>query len=198
MTADQTDTPAADCETVDTTASPTSSPAVEAKAKGEDKVKPRLTQRSSILVLRRGRRVSFYLACRNEKKGCRGTFVIRTRTRVRIAKRRARHYTLARVAFRLTGQQAKALSHQALGHDAEAGAAPPLAEADRCGDGARLKRQSRKEELPSAAQAPLTPSPRGRLPARRRGSVPACSSSRTVLAAPDRCSSRRLPRFCCW
>lgn len=109
VTADPTDKPTADCETVDTgvAAAPPVTPPGTTKPSAMDGVKPRLTERPATLVLRKGRRVSLYLACRNEKQGCRGTFVIRTREKVRIGKRKARRYTLARVAFRIVGNKPK-------------------------------------------------------------------------------------------
>jgi Ca2+-binding RTX toxin-like protein len=98
VTADPTDKPTADCESVSTGAT---------KAAAKDKAKPRLTQRPSNLVLRKGRRAALYLACRNEKKGCRGTLVVQTRKKVRVGKRKARRYVLARTAFRISANKPK-------------------------------------------------------------------------------------------
>ena len=102
VTADPADRPAADCEQVDRGTSATTPPAA-----AKDTTPPRLRERSAILVLRSGRRVTFYLSCRNEAKGCRGTFVLRTRYRKRVGTAKARRYTLARVPFRIAGNRPK-------------------------------------------------------------------------------------------
>ena len=73
-----------------------------------DTTRPLLSERPSVLVLRRGRRrVALRLACRNETAGCRGTLVLRTRRRIRLGGRPARRYTIARVRFRMTSRSSK-------------------------------------------------------------------------------------------
>lgn len=117
VTADPTDTPAADCERVDTGATVT--PGGGGSGGGgsgggqtlvKDTTKPRLAERPAVFGLRRGRRVVLRLACPNEASGCRGTFALRTRRRFRLGRGRAKRVTLARVKFRTTGTKSKRLS----------------------------------------------------------------------------------------
>ncbi len=96
VTADPTDKPAADCETVDTGVKPPPPP----PPPPADTTAPKLSETPGTLVLRSGRKVAFYLRCANEPKGCHGVLVLRTAKRVRAAgTRTARFYTLARVNF---------------------------------------------------------------------------------------------------
>ncbi len=102
VTADPTDRPAADCENVDTGAQPPATVPPPA-----DKTPPRLSERPGTLLLRSGRRVALFLACRNEAKGCRVTFVLQTANRVRVGRARARRYTLARVTVVIRNGRAR-------------------------------------------------------------------------------------------
>jgi len=115
VAADATDKPASDCETVNTGASSTP-PATQTPGTTNpttpttvvDTTRPLLSERPSVLVLRRGRRrVALRLACRNETAGCRGTLVLRTRRRIRLGGRPARRYTVARVRFRMTSRSSR-------------------------------------------------------------------------------------------
>ncbi len=114
VAADATDKPASDCETVDTGASSTppatQTPGAQTPSGGavQDATDPRLSERPAVLVLRRGRRrVALRLACRNEASGCRGTLAIKTRRRIRLGRRRAQRYTVARFRFRMTSNSSK-------------------------------------------------------------------------------------------
>jgi Ca2+-binding RTX toxin-like protein len=115
VTADPADKPAADCETVDTGASTNIPGGVASGGQGTtspapalDLTRPLLSERPAVLVLRRGRRrVAMRLAGRNEGAGCRGTFTLKTRRRIRLGRRRAQRYTLARFRFRITSNRSR-------------------------------------------------------------------------------------------
>jgi len=114
VSADPVDTPAADCEVVDTGASTTQPPGSQPQTPSAgggitaDTTRPSLSERPAVLVLRRGRRrVAMRLACRNEARGCRGTLVIKTRRRIKLGDGRARRHTIARVRFRMTNSRSR-------------------------------------------------------------------------------------------
>ena len=106
LAADSLDKIGSDCEHVDLgkgTVKPPPAP--------KDTTKPRLSERPGTSLLGNGhtRTVVLFLACRNEPKGCHGTFVLKTRNKVRLGRQRARRLTLGRLTFRIAHNKPKRL-----------------------------------------------------------------------------------------
>ncbi len=95
--ADPADTPASDCETVDTGA--TTPPPGEA-----DTTAPVITVTPKNPVLGKGRKVRLSVACANEAAGCSGALVIKTAKKlpVKPGKKAKKRFRLGRVAFTTT------------------------------------------------------------------------------------------------